>query len=139
MSEDKKDIQAQVDRLDLDWEREREPFMVQDHERSPKRAPKNPLWISVVLWVFLALLVVRLARFGYDCFTYTSPSYLLEEVSWIESNWVDLLFTLPWVPITPYFFREQREKMGRYKEYVVGLGEYESKRAELQAKLDALD
>ena len=138
MTETKEDIQAQIDQLDADWEREREPLLVQDHERHPKRAPKNPIAQTVLLWLFVFVLVARLAGVAYDYFTYSSPSYLPEEVAWIDSNWLGLLSVLFWLPLLPFLFRGARRSMRRYEQYLVGLGVYESKRAELQAQLDGV-
>jgi len=124
MTETKQDIQAQIDQSDVEWSKETLSYKkTSAMGRLPKRVSRWGM-ISTFLvgpTVCLALL-----------FLYVGDSWEAGDIG----DKIVLSIFIYLLPVGGWQICERKHKFGRYSQ---ALDEYESKRAELQAKLDALD
>ena len=131
MTEDKKDIQAQIDRLDLDWRgglddyKVKRPIGVSVLPRMPSEIPFYSLRIAVG---------IGLPSLGLVCCVYF--------LFWSEDAVKRGVFALLSIAQAMVLFgvsRDRRRHLAAVQRYAVALDGYESTRSELQAKLEALD
>jgi hypothetical protein len=123
MTETKQDIQAQIDRLDLDWLRGLESYKYQypfGKQLPMKGAAQKKMLLP--LWAIIGLGCLAPAS---DLLS-THATFVL-----ILGVLLVLVFTLS--------FKALSKQEAAYKRYQQALGEYESERSKLQEGLDALD
>ena len=127
MTETKQDIQAQIDQLDAEWEQGLDSHRIRDDGAlalpGKECSSFEELLDSVVGPIIGLLLVVFIVV----------PD--LFDWSFNENSW---RYLIPLLLIEFYLFSRWR-RVSRISGYFEQLKLYESKRAELQAKLDALD
>ena len=136
MTETKEDLQAQLDQLRDKWHADRDRYRIGPSKVLPPRnynVAKGVLWgLGYVAWPLSMLVFAGLI---FKDFIEYDPSESLSG-SWFELRG-------PYGPISllvgflAWFVWFGREK--KAKAYFLHLKSYESKRAELQAELDALD
>ena len=138
MTETKQDIQMQIDQLDAEWEREREPLMIQEKGRNSKRAPEA-ITRELVMLIKLSgvLFVLWFTYHLYEYWTYTSPEWIEGDVPY--DDWGGLSSSFLLVLSFLLTLKSVNGRNARYDRYMGLKQSYESKRADLQAKLDALD
>jgi hypothetical protein len=124
MTESKQDIQAQIDELGADWNSRAsrtKKYGVVFRRDLPKKKPyKHEVLIGSIVWVSLSCF-----------FAWRSSQGFLSG----DGGWSELLFVLLYILLV----FSSRSDARRSALYFSDKESYESKRAELQAKLDALD
>ena len=131
MTESKQDIQSQIDQLDLDWRGGLDDYKVKRSigasvlPRMPSEIPLYSLRIAVG---------IGLPSLGLVCCVYF--------LFWSEDAVKRGVFALLSIAQAMVIFgisRDRRRHLAAVQRYAVALDGYESKRSELQAKLEALD
>ena len=136
MAETKEDIQAQIDKLRLEWLRNLDGYKIKYLWGSlitpVSGSPLDIFWRLVLGIVYPAAFIVYLWKVG---------PFILEGFNGEDT--VPLIFTLPAGLVCiigfPILLRGRRKFLKAAGNDDEALRAYESKRAELQAKLDALD
>ena len=136
MTETKEDIQVQIDQLELEWLRNLDGYKVKHQWGSlitpVAGSPVDEFMRLVLNIVYPAAFIVYLWKVG---------PFILEGFNGEDT--VPLIVTLPaglvWIIGFPILLRGRRKFLKAAGNYDEALRAYKSKRAELQAKLDALD
>ena len=138
MTESKEDIQAQIDGLNAEWERECEPLMIQEKGRNSKRAPEAITRELVMLTKLSGVLFVLWFTYHlYEYWTYTSPEWIEGDVPY--DDWGGLFSSFLLVLSFPLTLKSVNGRNARYDRYMGLKQSYKSKRAEFQAKLDSFN
>ena len=128
MSEDKNDIQSQIDRLDLDWRGGLDDYKVKQSigasvlPRMPSDIPFYSLRITVG---------IGLPSIGLACCVYL--------LFWLQDDLkrgVFALLSLAQAMVLFWVSQDRRRHLAAVQRYAAALDGYESKRSELQGKLD---
>ena len=131
MSEDKKDIQSHIDRLDLDWRGGLDDYKVKRSIRTSV-LPRMP---SEIPYYSLRIAVgIGLPSIGLVCCVY----FLFSSEDAVKRGMFALL-SISNAMVLFAVSRDRRRHLAAVQRYAVALDGYESKRSELQAKLEALD
>ena len=122
MSETREDIQAQIDQLDHEWDEETLSYKkTSAMGRMPKPVSKLSWFCAFIL---LPLLIISTLFIGQ---------------SWASVSLDDRISIGLALLVLPTVGWQISERKHKYAGYSQALSDYESKRAELQAQLDALD
>ena len=131
MSQDKKDIQAQIDQLDSEWAVRCKAFEVRQLFR--KELPRKEVSSLQELYAFVVLPLMVVAVIGVLALDYWRAENDL--FSWFKKEW-ELCLGLVVLAVPCFSFSRYTKKADAYFQENKA---YLSRRDELQAKLDALD